>query len=332
LNLGGTDPSAGYMAGLGAFARGQGVYQLENAQAQAINQETMIKWNKELRARQQQLQQEKQKEDARLQAQRDARVAQMELTDGTILNNLMMQILEFDPGAVRSARARAPIGAAAVREIPFEWNTEAITVCINQLTARDALPDVLNTDRFGEERAALGRAVEAALKEDAKGDVAPDTMRRLRDAIDAFRAKYRSTAPASDDSSSDAESYFSTLSSLTRLLHDPSMKKVLAQLETWREVGVGDLIAFMQTYNLRFGPATTAQQLQVYQGLVKLLTQVKNDMTTDATAPAQAAAAAPPPPPAPGTADNSGKALQSAARQAFGGMTWPQLEAHGREP
>ena len=46
----GADPAAGYMAGLGSYARGQGVYQLEKAKADAINADTMIKWNKALRA------------------------------------------------------------------------------------------------------------------------------------------------------------------------------------------------------------------------------------------------------------------------------------------
>ena len=48
----GGDPAAGYMAGLGSYARGQGVYSLEKAKADSINAETMIKWNKALRARQ----------------------------------------------------------------------------------------------------------------------------------------------------------------------------------------------------------------------------------------------------------------------------------------
>ena len=48
----GADPAAGYMAGLGSYARGQGVYALEKAKADAINVETMVKWNKALRARQ----------------------------------------------------------------------------------------------------------------------------------------------------------------------------------------------------------------------------------------------------------------------------------------
>src|SRR5262245_48065191 len=85
-----TDPAAGYMAGLGSFARGQGTYELLDAQAQAINIETMKKWNQELRGRQQELQEQRRQADAAARAQRDARVARMELEDGTTLNNLLM--------------------------------------------------------------------------------------------------------------------------------------------------------------------------------------------------------------------------------------------------
>ena len=46
----GSDPAAGYMAGLGSFARSQGVYRLDKARADSINADTMIKWNKALRA------------------------------------------------------------------------------------------------------------------------------------------------------------------------------------------------------------------------------------------------------------------------------------------
>ncbi len=58
----GQDPASGYMAGLGAYARGQGVYQIDQAKADAINADTMLKWNKALRARQAALREEKRKE------------------------------------------------------------------------------------------------------------------------------------------------------------------------------------------------------------------------------------------------------------------------------
>jgi hypothetical protein len=316
---GATDPAAGYMAGLGSFARGQGVYEVEHARAQSINLETMLKWNKALRARQLELQKQKQQDDAKRRAERDARVDRMELEDGTTLNNLLMQIFDFDPTAGKSSRARAPIGGAAVRDIPFEWNTEAITICIDQMTGRDALPDALTDGRYVEDRATLGRAVEAALKEDGKGDVSAPTLKRLADAIAAFRAKFARAVSKDDLAFADADAYFNTLASLSRLLHDPSMKKALAELENDRELSVGELIAFMQTYNLRFGPVASNRQLQIYRELVTLLGGALNDVN----------AAQSPPPPAVGTQD--GKALQGAARGAFQGIGWPQLEAHASD-
>jgi hypothetical protein len=328
---GATDPAAGYMAGLGAFARGQGVYELDDAKAQQINLQTMLKWNKELRARQQQLQAQKQQEAAQRVAARDARVARMELEDGTTLNNLLLQILDFDPAASRSSRADAPVGSSAVHAIPFEWNTEAITLCLDELLARDALPDVLEGPEFASDRTAVGQAVAAALKEDARSDVSAQTMRRLSSAISAFHTRFQARVPKDDPDYADSEAYFATLASLTRLLHDPSMKKVLAELESEQETTVGKLLGFMQTYNLRFGPATTARQVQVYKNLAGLLQTVRNDLGAAPNAGAGAAAAAAPAPPPPDPALR-GKNLPGAAKDAFGKMGWPQLEAHARQP
>ena len=60
------------------------------AVATPINLQTMTQWNQQLRARQRELQQQKQQEEAQRRAERDARVEQRELVDGTTLNNLLM--------------------------------------------------------------------------------------------------------------------------------------------------------------------------------------------------------------------------------------------------
>ena len=78
--VGGRAPRPAYMAGLGSYARGQGVYQLDKAKADAINADTMIKWNKALRARQAALRADEQKEAAEREADREAR-ARAEATD-----------------------------------------------------------------------------------------------------------------------------------------------------------------------------------------------------------------------------------------------------------
>ena len=55
------------------------------------------------------------------------------------------------------------------------------------------------------------------------------------------------------------------------MLNDPSMKKFLAELEEGKERTVGDLITFMNAYNLRFGPATSDRQVEIYTRLVPIL-------------------------------------------------------------
>jgi hypothetical protein len=65
------------MAGLGSFARGQGVYDLVQVKADASNVGRMINWNKALRARQAALRQEKRKAAIKREVQREARVEQL---------------------------------------------------------------------------------------------------------------------------------------------------------------------------------------------------------------------------------------------------------------
>ena len=277
----GANPSAGYMAGLGSFARGRGAYLLDKAQADAINVETMAKWNKALRARQLALREEKQKEEAKRDAARSRRVEQIDLRDGITLNNLLAQIFDIDPTAVRSGRANAPISMHAIREIPFEWDSEAITLCLDQMTGTglDAVPR--SWPRCTPPSAKpCKRSSSTALEEDAKGTVSMETIKRMNEAIATFRAKFTKNHPTFVPGYDEALNYFTTMASLSRLLNDPSMKKFLEKLNNNEERTVGNLVAFMDAYNLRFGPATSDRQIQIYQMLVPILTAIRDQVKT----------------------------------------------------
>jgi hypothetical protein len=313
----GQDPASGYMAGLGSFARGAGSYQLDKAQADAINVETMAKWNKALRARQLALRQDKQQEASKQEAAREARVEQLELRDGTTLNNLLAQILDIDPTVSKSSRADAPISASAIKEIPFEWDSEAVSVCLDQMTGKDSLPAPLMAPLYADERNALHSAVEPALAEDAKGSVSPAARKRIDEAIANFRTKFKKNAADFEPGYEDALSYFTTLASLTRLLNDPSMKTFLAKLENNEERTVGNLVAFMNSHNLRFAPATSDRQIEIYTRLVPILTAIRDRVKTEDYTPS--------------APDKSGEGLKAAAKQVFKPMKWDQLEAHARE-
>jgi hypothetical protein len=312
----GADPGAGYMAGLGSYARGQGAYQQDKAKADAINVDTMVKWNKALRARQKALREENQKKAIKDEAAREVNAEQIELRDGITLNNLLLQIFDTDPGVVQSGRAKNVISASAIREIPFEWDSEAITICVDQMTADDAIPPLLMRPAYAEDRGLVHSAVQAALEEDAKGTVSNATAKRVAEAVSKFRAKFEKTSSDFELGYNDVLDYFTVMASLSRLLSDPSMQAFLKQLDTGQERTVGDLITFMNAHNLRFGPAITDHQLAIYGGLVPVLTAIR-----DAPASPSSGASAP---------DRTGQGLISAAKQALKGMNWAHLEEHLR--
>ncbi len=68
----------------------------------------------------------------------------------------------------------------------IEWDSEAISTCLDQLTGQDSLPPVLMRPTFLEERNALHAAVQPALAEDAKCDVARATRKHI-DELEAHR-------------------------------------------------------------------------------------------------------------------------------------------------
>ena len=313
----GQDPGAGYMAGLGSFARGQGAYQLDQAKADAINVETMVKWNQALRARQKALREEQQTEASKQEAEREARLAQLNLRDGTTLNNLLLQIFDFDPAVVKSAQAKTPLSASLIREIPFEWDSEAISICLDQLTGTGSLPLPLMDAKYLKEREALRAAVVPALEEDAKGTVSAATRKRIREAVTNFRAKFLKTSSEFVVGYQDALDYFTTLASLVPLLNDPSMKAFLAKLDDNEPRTVGHGIAFMNSHNLRFGPATSERQIEIYTQLVPILTAIRDDVKNQNAAPS--------------APDRTGEGLKSAAQRTFKSMSWDQLEAHSRD-
>ena len=122
---------------------------------------------------------------------REQRVEEMELRDGTTLNNLLYQILDSDPKAARTGRVKAPISPAAIREIPFEWDSEAISVCLDQMTGRDSLPPALMQPAFAEEPQCPACRGPARARRGRQGGG------RGRDAQAYRRGRARASAPSS---------------------------------------------------------------------------------------------------------------------------------------
>ena len=172
--------------------------------------------------------------------------------------------------------------------------------------------------KYADERDALHAAVSpGARRKTPRGNVSLATSKQINDAVAHFRAKFIKNSSEFEPGYQDGLDFFTTLASLTRLLNDPSMKDFLAKLDDGQQRTVGDLIAFMHSHNLRFGPATSERQIEIYRSLLPLLKAIRDE------AGGAAAAAAT-------DADKTGQNLISSARQTFKGMSWDQLEAHAR--
>ena len=200
----------------------------------------MIKWNRARRGREARPREEKRKDAIKREAEREANVEQMNLKDGTTLNNILYQILDADPAVTDSARAKTPISPSAIREIPFEWDSEASTVCIDQMTGNGvaAWPAVEPGFRRQTQCLACGR--HQGPRRRREGSVSLATSKRINEAVAAFRSKFMKNSSDFDAGYQDALDYFTTMAGLTRLLNDPSMKAFLTKLDDGEERTVGD--------------------------------------------------------------------------------------------
>lgn len=304
----------GLMAGMGAYARGEGTYFLDLQKAGERESRDLQQWNQSMaRARKAQWDAFQKRQQA-IQDQANAEADETSLLNGGTLNNLLFQILAFDPDSKRAAAAQAPVSPDVVRDLPYETATESYTVCLDQITGRDRWPAPLDGPTFDADRQAVTAAVDAAMDADRKGDVPAETLKTLRDRVAALRAKFEKEADSSNPNYADGEAFLKSLAGLAGMLETPNLKQFLDQLNAIeRPTTIGDLIAFMNAFNLKFGPAQTDRQRLIYRQLAPILEQLAQDIGKNL------------PPPPNDTAD-----LSESARQVFRNFSWQDLDAHAR--
>ena len=139
---------------------------------------------------------------------------------------------------------------------------------------------------------------EARAEVNSKGDVSADTVSKVRTTGKALYDKVDTGSPDASFSDRDkALKYLKNLKVLLRMLKAPDFDRALRDVDQVKSTTVGHLLAFMHTYNLRFGPARTQEQQAVYRTLYPIL---QSERDTLVSARGAAAPSASPPPPGPG--------------------------------
>jgi hypothetical protein len=273
---------------------GAGIYNRETAIARSINYDTMMRWNEYVYLSQKQGTREYlARRNAEIAKDKNAYDALMkriqenptaaDIISGDALNAALDQL--SDPRIHSSALRLADhqIYAKTIRDIPFRNAAEGVTFSLSQLKASTQWPAVLLDPRFAPEKDEFEALVEEVRKDSTDdGQVTPQTLSKVRSFT--RRLKEKLTAMPLEDNAENQEAlkFVKTITALTRLLEKPDIEQVLEELRKIDKTSLSNLLAFMHTFNLRFGPATTPRQREVYSELYPILDQARDRIIGEA--------------------------------------------------
>jgi hypothetical protein len=302
---GSSTPGGSLARGLGMLNMGRGYYNVSTAQAASINLNTAIRWNNAMYAAHRQAakdyaaHEKKRKADVekayseiqdRLRNNPNAR----DITDGDALNSALDVLLNPTNADTTLQQIKTPLRHDVIANIPFDLASEGMTVCLDRMTMDGQWPEAVLSDEFRPEREGLRKAIKDALEEDKQGEIDPDTVKAVQTAIDKLRTKFEKLVPQSSPTYTPAHWSLKAMDGLTKMLYSPAMDKVLAELEDYQGTTLGDLLGFMQAFNLRFGPAKSYRQRLIYQHIYPMLSEAANaaqgSVTSDVTTAASTAA------------------------------------------
>jgi hypothetical protein len=199
-----------------------------------------------------------------------------DIRNGDALNAILDQLTNPKVHSTALRMIRTPIPGQAVKDIPFENASEAVTLSLHQLSGEEGWPPALQSPTFAEDRKAYQTAIAKAVKEDEEGTLTPQTLQEVGTALTKLHAKLEANPPANKVEQGQARNYVKTLIAMSAMLEKPQVDKILKELDTVKETSLGSLLAFMHAYNLRFGPATTPAQSQVYTTLYPVMDEARD--------------------------------------------------------
>ncbi|MEO6808895.1 MAG: hypothetical protein ABI353_07260 [Isosphaeraceae bacterium] len=280
---GGATTAVGDIArGMGMYYSGLGRGEQSAAKAQAINTRTALLWNQHVWAAQVAAEQRRRSRVLADRKDRNQALAAInerihtnpsptDITNGDALNAIYDQLAE--PKLRRTALnySTMPVSWDNVREIPYLYASEAIVISLQRLTTRDGWTELLRGPKFADERAAYQKAINDALEQDTRGDLEPKQIGAVRDAVVKLHDHLKATTDPSDPAAIASENFLKGLAGIAQMLQSPRVDEIVAALETYPGRTIGDLLRFLETFNLRFAPASTDHQKQIYADLFPIL-------------------------------------------------------------
>jgi hypothetical protein len=286
----GVDTPEGSLArGMGAYAEGAGFYNKATAIADSINLDTVIRFNEFIyqsnKEANRQYQARQAGQSARTNAELDkiqARLRnspeQRDVFSGDALN---VAVDEIDDPRVygRSLQgSKVKVASETIRHIPFRYAPGAITISIHRLS-QEPPPKGMMIPAFDDDRAAfktIGQEIRNDLNSSDKPR--PENITKARTVINAAEAKAEKLLPRNTRDRNEVDRYLKALHGLIGMLETPAIDLILAGVDKRPQATLGELLAFMDAFNLRFGQATTPRQRTVYQELFPKLVALRDEV------------------------------------------------------
>jgi hypothetical protein len=320
---------------MGNFAAGMGEYNVQTAQAAAINTQTAMQFNEymyavnkqnaatELARRRAQQKNVNESADATYKRLHD-NPEPSDVHDGDALNVVLTELANPKVFTQVVQKATMPVPSKLVKNINFRHAANMILISLADISAR-GVPDALaTTPEFETDRQTI-RAIVAKGRQEAAGtrQVSPETLQTFRTAVQALKDKADAKFAQGTRQRSESDNFLKALLGLSKMLARPDVEQFLQDLNKYPSTTMGHLISFMHSFNLRFGVAKTAEQEAAYDQLYPMLVTLRdqaqaqgpNPMTAQAPMPDPKQAmsmfsgmpydqlkGSPPPPPAPGAA------------------------------
>ncbi len=282
-----TTPEGALAQGMGHYYTGAGIFNEKTAIADSINADTLMRWNDYIFQANQEAANRyvarRRENSANNRAQNNAIITRIrdnptnrDIEMGDALNAAVNQL--SDPRISSSALriATAPVEADVIREIPFRNAGAGVTIVLSQIKAVTKWPAALEGARFADQKKDFEAIVDKAMKEDEEGEVSSETLKAGHDLANVLRAKLATEPLEETKAREEASRFVKTFAGLVRLLEKPDTTDALNQLRMVKTTPLGNLIAFMEIYNLRFGAATTPRQRAIYRDLFGTIDAVRD--------------------------------------------------------
>jgi hypothetical protein len=314
-------PGSAFARGMGVYAAGAGAYNEQTAQARSINANTAMRYNEYMylstkgeTARHHALVAGQQADNIRYQNEIHAKLRdhpdKHDVYMGDALNEAVEEIEDPRVYSKNLNKAKIKIGGELIRDIPFRYAPAGITTTVHQIV-QGPPPAPLMTADFDDDRAAFKVLGNELRKNIEQGEAPnPETVKKALTVVNAAVAKADQILQPGTKERNDVDRYLKSLHGLLALLQTPALNVLLSGVEKHPEASLGDLLAFMSAYELRFGQAKTEPQRAAYDRLYPMLVDLRDEV-------APALATSPPL-----------KGDPAAVGEFFQGMSYDDLRKH----